>query len=309
MELQHSNRIYFDPTSHSYLLDDDRLLLGVTELIKKHNLGGVDYSGISPEVLRKVAEEGTAIHKEIQDYESGVTIFATELIDEYKKLGLKFIAAEYPVSDFDVVASAIDAVYEGSAPNKVILVDIKCTDKYHRRYLEWQLGGYKVLFERLNPGLEVEATYCLHIDKKKRKIKGFYPVECVSEEEWDALIQAEKEGIFYVDENDKPCADLVLEEDELQTYVSRAEKIAELKAAIKEIEGGLKFYDERLLAYMAEHNLEEIAAPGGVFKRKAPYMQTRVDSAKLQKSWPAVYEKCTKTVEVAASISFKPNKS
>lgn len=308
MEIAHSNRIFFDETSHSYLLDDEKLLMGVTELIRKHNLGGVDYSGIPAETLRKAAAEGTAIHKELQDYENGVTIFATELIDEYKKLNLKFVESESPVSDYEIVASAIDMVYEGSAPDKVLLVDIKSTQKYHRRYLEWQLGIYRTLFERQNPGLKVEGLFCLHIDKKTRKIKGFYPVEGVSDAEVDALLQSEREGLIYVDENDKPSADLVLEQNELQSYIEQAAKIAELKAAVKQIEDGLKVYDERILAYMADNNLDEMAAPGGVFKRKNSYTQTRVDSAKLQKTWPAVYEKCVKVVSVAASVSFKPNK-
>lgn len=308
MELKHSDRIFFDETSHSYLLDDERLLEGVTGLLKKHNLGGVDYSGISPEVLNNAAAIGTELHREIQSYLSGESIFATDLIDEAKKLNLKFVEAEYPVSDYDIVASAIDLVCEGSAPDKAILIDIKATDKYHRRYLEWQLGGYKVMFEAMNPGIKVEALYCLHLDKKKRKIKGFYPVEGVSEEEWNGLLDAERNGLIYIDENAVPDASLVLPEDELQTYVAQAAQIADLKAKIKEIEDAMKFCDERMLAYMADNNLEEMAAPGGVFKRKKAYTQTRVDSAKLQKLFPAVYEKVTKVTEVAASISFKPNK-
>lgn len=308
MELKHSERIFFDPVSHSYLLDDDKLLIGVTSLIHKHNIGGVDYSGIPAAVLKKAAEEGTAIHKELQDYENGETILATELIDEYKKLGLKFIESEYPVSDYELVASAIDMVYQGSTEDSVILVDVKTTQKFYRRYLDWQLGVYRTLFERQNPGIKVEGLYCLHIDKKTRKINGLYPIEGVSDAEVDALLQAERDGLIYVDENDKPCADLVLNEDELTAYVEHAVKIAELKAAIKQIEDGLKAYDERMLAYMADNGIDEMSAPGGVFKKKAAYSQTRVDSAKLKKTWPAVYESCVKSVEVAASLSFKPNK-
>lgn len=305
MELTHSSRIYFDETSHSYLLDDEKLLMGVTELMRKHNLGA-DYSGIPTARLKAAAELGTAIHRELQDYENGVAIFATELIDEYKGLGLRFIESEYPVSDYDLVASAIDMVYQGRTQDSVILVDIKCTEKYHRRSLEWQLGIYKVLFERQNPCVKVDGLYCLHIDKNRRKMRDFIPVEGVSEEEVNALLEAERNGLIYIDENAKPGADLVLEQDELNTYIMQASRIAELKATIKQIEDGLKAYDERLLAYMADNNLDEMAAPGGVFKRKAPYTQTRVDSAKLQKTWPAVYDKCVKTVSVAASISFKP---
>lgn len=307
MELKHSDRIYFDPTSHSYLLDDEKLLMGVTELMSKHGLGA-DYGGIKQEVLDRAAAVGTELHREIQDYENGETIFASELINDYKKLGLKFIESEYPVSDYELIASAIDGVYEGSQPDSVILVDFKFTEKYHRRALEWQLGIYKVLFERLNPGKKVEALYCLHGDKKTRRIKGFYPVDGVSAGEVEALLQAERDGLIYVDENAVPDASLVLPEDELQTYVAQAAQIADLKAKIKEIEGAMKFCDERLLAYMADNNLEEMAAPCGVFKRKKAYTQTRVDSAKLQKLFPAVYEKVTKVTEVAASISFKPNK-
>lgn len=307
MELTHDSRVFFDPTSHSYMLDDETLLMGVTQLMRKHNLGA-DYSGIPESVLKKAAAIGSELHKEIQDYENGETILATELIDEYKKLGLRFIESEYQVSDFQTVASAIDMVYEGSSKDSVILVDIKSTEKLHRRALDWQLGIYRTLFERQNPGVNVEGLFCLHIDKKARRVNGLYPIDGVSDEEVDALLQAERDGLIYVDENDKPCADVVLNEDELQSYIEQAVKIAELKATIKQIEGWMKAYDERMLAYMVDNNIDEMSAPGGVFKMTAAYTQARVDSSKLKKTWPAVYEKCVKNVDVAASISFKQNK-
>ena len=231
MELTHSSRIYFDDTSHSYLLDDDKLLSGVTELMRKHNLSA-DYSGIPAARLKAAAEAGTAIHRELQEYENGESVFATDLIDEYKKLGLRFIESEYPVSDYELVASAIDMVYQGSKPDSVILVDIKCTEKYHRRPLEWQLGIYRTLFERQNPCIKVEGLYCLHIDKTKRRIRGLIPVDGVSEEEVDALLEAERSGLIYIDENAKPGADLVLEQDELNTYITQAGRVAELKDTI-----------------------------------------------------------------------------
>ena len=308
MELHHDDRVFFDPISHSYLLDGDVLLMGVTELMRKHNLGA-DYGNIPASILKKAAEEGTAIHKEIEDYDSGEAIFASELIDEYRDIclanGLKSVESEYPITDYETIASAIDKVYE-NRNGKAVLVDIKTTLDFHRRALQWQLGIYKVFFERLNPDKEVEGCFCLWIDKKTRKIKGLIPIEPVSAEEVAALIEAERNGLIYIDENDIPDASLVLKEDELATYISKANEIAALKAKIKEIEAGLKFYDEQMLAYMADNNLDEMAAPGGVFKRKKSYTQTRVDSAKLQKLYPAVFEKVTKQVEVAASLSFKP---
>lgn len=307
MELKSNTSIFFDPTSHTYTNEAGDLLIGVTSLMAKHNLGA-DYSGIPDSVLRKAAEKGTEIHKEIQDYENGETIFASELIDEYKKLALKFVASEYIISDNILVASAIDMVYEGSAPNKVILADIKTTDKLHRRPLYWQLGIYRTLFERQNPGIEVESLFCLHIDKKKRKIRGFYPVDGASESEVDALLDAERNGLIYIDEGAIPEANIVLSDEDIAAYISKQEDIAALKAKMDEIQAGLKFYDEQLLAYMNENNLDELAAPGGVFKRKAAYTRSSIDSARLKKVYPQIAEQFSKTTEVAASLTFKPNK-
>lgn len=309
MELTRNNRVFFEPLSHTYTLEDGTLLMGVTELMKKHNLSA-DYSGISEAVLKKAAEEGTAIHLEIEKYDDGEAVFASELIDEYKKVcdshGLKSVASEYLISDYEIIASAIDKVYEG--PKKgAVLVDIKTTLELHRRPLEWQIGIYKVYFERMNPSIPVEGCYCLWIDKKKRTIKGLVPIEPVSEAEVDALLEAERNGQIYIDENDKPDASLVIPAEELTGLVANAKTIAELKAQIKFIEDKIADHYGKLLTYMEANNLDEMAAPGGVFKRKAAYSQTRVDTAKLKKDYPAIFTKVAKEIQCKGSVSFKPN--
>ena len=229
----------------------------------------------------------------------------SDLLDEYKQLGLKFLASEFLISDNEMVASSIDMLYQ-SGEDSVIICDIKTTDKAHIRSVQWQTSIYKYLFERQCPGIKVSALYLLWADKKAEKLREFRPLEPIPDEEVEKLLECEKNGLIYIDEGDIPDASLVLKEDELATYISKANEIAALKAKIKEIEAGLKFYDEQMLAYMADNDLDEMAAPGGVFKRKKSYTQTRVDSAKLQKLYPAVFEKVTKQVEVAASLSFKP---
>lgn len=307
MELKHSDRIYFDPVSHSYLLDEEKLLMGVTELMSKHGIGA-NYGGIKQEVLDNAAAIGTELHKEIQDYENGETIFASDLIDDYKKLGLKFIESEYQVSDYELIASAIDGVYEGSKPNSVILVDFKFTEKYHRRALEWQLGIYKYLFERQNPGIKVESLFCFHGDKKTRRMKGFYPVEGVTAEEVEALLDAERNGLIYIDENAVPDITEALTESEAQALAENASRIADLEATLKSLKEADDAIRGKLLDYMEDNNLTEIACPGGKFTRKAAYTQTRVDSKALESKFPAVYAKVLKTTSVKSSISYKPNK-
>lgn len=309
MELTLSNRVFFEPVSHTYTLDGDKLLMGVTELMAKHNLGA-DYDGIPEWRLNAAAEVGTAIHKEIEAYDDGEAVFASELIDEYKEVcaehGLKSVYSEYPVSDYDIVASAIDKVYEGPKKGAVI-VDIKSTEKLHRRALQWQLGLYDHLFAMLNPDIPIEGNFCLWIDKKKRKIRGLIPIDPVSEAEVLALLDAERQGLVYVDENAVKDASLVIPDEELQGLVANAKTVAELKSQIKFIEDKIAEHYQRLYDYMEENNLEEMSAPGGVFKRKAAYTQTRVDSAKLKKDFPAVWSKVAKESKCKGSVSFKPN--
>ena len=313
MELQNNTRVYFEPLSHTYLLDGGKQLIGVTELMKKHGLGA-DYSGIPEKVLNKAAEEGTALHKEIEDYDNGLSVLRTPLIEEYAKLcaqtGLIFAASEYLVSDNEIVASSIDGVYglKNGKKNEVVLIDYKSTQKVHTRPLQIQLGIYKVLFERQNPDLIVTATYCLHIDKKLRTIKSLVPIEPVSEAEVDALLQAEREGRIYVDLHEEPSAELVLTDQELAAYVVQQDEITRLKEQIKGIEETLKGLDNRVKDYMLEHGLDKLEGGGGVFTLKKAYTRTGIDTERLKKMQPGIYEQYKKETTVSASISFKSSK-
>lgn len=305
MELVNNSKVFFDETSHSYLLDDGRLLIGVTSLMKKFGLSP-DYSGVPESVLKKAAEEGTAIHKEIEDYDNGISVLNTELIDGYRKLGLKHIASEYLVSDNETVASAIDGVYEGPKPNTVILVDYKTTQKVHTRALEWQLGFYRTLFERQNPGIEVTGCYCLHIDKKTRKILGLVPIDPVSPDMVDEVIDAERKGEIYVDPYTPVFAAMAIQDD-LPAYVSKLTLIAELKAKIKEAETFVKDCDSRIIAYMQENNLEELSTGEGTIKLKKGYQRKTVDTARLAKDYPQLASKYEKISEVSPSVIYKTN--
>lgn len=306
MELKANTQVFFDPQSHSYTNEAGELLLGCTELLHKHGLAP-DLSGIPEKRLKEAAAKGTKVHQYLQAYEAGEMVPTSDLLDEYKKLGLHHLASEFLVSDNELVASSIDMLYQ-SGPDSVIICDIKTSEKENVRYVTWQTSIYRYLLERQCPGVKVSEQYLLWADKKCEKLRGWRRLDPIPDEEVEALLQAEREGLIFVDENEVPDASLVLAEEEIQAYVSQAAEIDNLKEKIKEIEGAMKFCDERLLAYMADNNLDEMAAPGGVFKRKKAYTRTSVDSAKLQKLYPAVYEKTKKTTEVAASISFKPNK-
>ena len=305
-----SDRVYFESQSHSYLLDDSVLLSGVTELMKKHGLSP-DYGDIPESVLRKAAEEGTAIHREIQAYENGESIFASPLIDEYKDIcaraGLKFVASEYLVSDFALVASSIDMVYE-VREGEVVLVDIKTTQKYHRRALEFQLGIYRYLFEKLNPDIKVVGCACLWIDKKTKHIKDLIEVTPVTTQEVIALLDCERQGLIYVDENDTPDLGEVLSPEDAQLLAQHASQIAELEATLKVLKDADEAIRAKLLDYMESNNIDSISCPGGTFTRREATTKTTVDSKLLQEKYPAVYSKVLKTSAVKGSITYKPTK-
>lgn len=306
MELQDNKKVFFDPLSHTYLIGD-KVLIGVTSLMAKHGLSP-DYSGIPEATLKKAAAEGTAVHQEIEDYDNGISVLRTPLIDDYSALcrerGLIFVKNEYLVSDNELVASSIDGVY--GPDNSISLVDYKTTQKVHRRPLSWQLGIYKVLFER-QTGLKVANCYCLHIDKKTRTINGLIPIEPVSEAEVDALLLAEKEGRIYIDQYEEPSAELVLTDAELTAYVTQQAEIARFKEQIKAIEETIKGLDERVIAYMIENNLDTLEGGGGVFKLKKSFERTSIDTARLKKNQPGIYEQYKKVTIVSPSLTFKPN--
>lgn len=313
MELQNNDFVFFDSLSHTYITNDGEVLIGVTGLMKKHGLSP-DYSGIPEAVLNKAAEQGTALHQEIENYDNGLSVLRTPLIGEYIKIceknGLIFLKNEYLVSDDELVASSIDGVYglKKGKKNEVALVDYKFTQKVHKTALSWQLGIYRVLFERQNPELKVVACYCLHGDKKTRAIKDLIPIEPVSEAEVDALLDAERNGRIYIDQHDEPSAGLVLTDEELTTYVNRQNEIADLKAKMKAIEETLKGLDKRVMDYMVEHNLEKLEGGGGVFTLTKAFTRTGIDLDRLKKMQPGIFEQYKKKSFVSASLKFKPSK-
>lgn len=310
MELRNNPNVFFSKETHMYLCGD-KILQGATTLLRNHGLMP-DYSGIPDKVLEEAARKGTALHEAIEAYDNGESVMLTPFLQEYKEIcdenGLKFLVNELLISDEELVASMIDGVYEGSTDNSVVLVDYKSTQKLHWRSLSWQLSLYKVLFERQFPGIKVEALKVLHLDKKDDRVLGLFPVEEIPEAEVDALLLAEKEGRIYIDLHEEPSAEIVLTDEELTAYVTQASEIAKLKEQIKKIEESLKGLDKRVLDYMLENNLESLEGGGGVFKVKKAYERAAIDTERLKKMQPGIYEQYKKTTTVAASITFKPNK-
>ena len=297
MRLRKNKEVAFNEWLHVYTASDGHTLIGVTELMKRHGLSP-DYGGISKDVLEKAAARGTAIHQLLQDYDDGKAVIEDENLKAYKALGLKVHCSEYLVSDNEIVATFIDKVLDDCS-----LADVKTTSSVHRRPLEWQLSIGAYLFELQNPGKTVPHLYCIHVRDGKAKL---IEVSRIPNDAVERLLECERCGVVYSDNPVPADAALALEEQAV-VLAEQLDQIARLKLAIKETEQASAELQQRLYDYMTENNLDEMACELGTFVRKAPYTKKALDSTRLKKEKPELYEQYLKESEVKGSITFKTN--
>ena len=144
--------VVFHEESHEYFVDGVKVP-SVTEILGRYSrLHGLDdYADIPQDVLRRAAARGTALHKEIEEYEKqGVRGFSEEF-GNYLPLkirhGVKVVASELPVLIFDdsgkpVCAGRLDllATINGDAA----LGDIKRTSRLYPKKVSLQLNLYRI---------------------------------------------------------------------------------------------------------------------------------------------------------------------
>ena len=320
MELRSNGKVTFEPLTHSYVCGD-RLLIGVTSLMRKHGLS-VDYSGASEKVLARAAERGTAVHRMLEDFDNGKPSVLSDVVSEdgrvlltqetmekilrnYSALGLKIIASEYLVSDNETVASSVDKVAETGGADEVDLLDVKTTSKLHMDALSVQLGIYKYLICLQNPGLRVRNLYGVHVDVKTGKVR-LVKVEPWPEENVKALLLAEKEGRIYDGSGKSPetAISAVLTDAEVSAYVRNVASLQAAERAANAAKKAISELQSRMAAWMEENGVDSLRVEGGHVRLKKSYVRTSVDAARLKAEMPDVYGRFLKESTVAASASF-----
>ena len=161
---------YIDET-HTYLYDGV-VLPSITQLLKVKF--GNKYNNIPKETLERAAEQGTAVHKAIEDYELHGTESHLPELRNYKflKKAYKFdcLSNEVPVVLFKdgeaVAAGRLDLVItEG---DKIGLGDIKRTSALDKNYLAYQLNLYRIAYQQCY-GEEISFLRGLHLREDTRK--------------------------------------------------------------------------------------------------------------------------------------------
>lgn len=319
MELYVNPRVQFIENDeldiHSYLLDGDITLTGVTTLMRKHGLSP-DYSGIDPEVLRMAARIGTAAHRAIEAYCDGKAVEETNLIKSFRKLGLNIVATEYLMSDNEIVASSMDLLAQVDSTTYDI-IDIKRTDKVHKDALAWQLGFYKWLFLMANPWATVRNCYCLHVKKSRKKeekdhiefdtCEPLILIEPQPLEEILKVMECERNGKLYT-----PSAtplSKVLAPAEITALAQGLKKELLLSQQLEEASAAVKGLKELLYQWMLDNNADSIRSEDGSIevKLKRPYTKTSIDSKRLKELYPDVANDCSSTSTVKGNVTIKIN--
>ena len=283
----------FDEEKHEYRLGD-KILSSVTQILEA-TLFEKKYDNVDEDTLKKAAQKGSLVHKEIEDYiNRGALGFTDELynfitLKEDNKLN--DIQSETKVHD-DNMAGTIDiiAVKGGKGQKKKkILADIKTTYKLDKEYVSWQLSFYAYIVEHTTH-IKIDELYAIWL---KNSEYDFVKVERKSDKQVEDVLEAFKNGVKI----DFTTTTLQTIPKDTQIdfcgYMKQIKAIEEKTAKIK----------EAILKEMEERGIPKIDLGDVTITYKAPSTKKSVDSKKLKED--GIYEKYTKINNVKSSITIK----
>lgn len=298
--------VLFNEDGHTYTLEG-HTLQGVTPIIAW--LFPETYRGIPQSVLDNAAQYGSMIHKKIELADS-MGIVDDQAVRDYLELkdqkGVKTLVNEYLVSDERRIASSIDIVMDNFD-----LWDVKTTSKVHIPNVTMQLSIYAWLFEEQNPGMKAGDLYCCWLPKPQYGQADLIRLNRVSADVCKEIVQmwacggdplnarSILSGVGFEFERQRVSGDVpeVMQDlmDELININEAMKVMQEREKAIKDI----------FLTQMQQDGVDKMGNDLIEFSRKAAYERTSLDSTRLKKEHPDVFESYKKVTKVAESITYK----
>jgi len=173
-ELINGRTVTFNPESHLYLVDGVPVP-SVTQVVRE--VLEWQYHDVDPAVLKRAADLGVALHKEIEDYENEGVIGYSMEFSNYLKLkgrhGFNVLESEkiiYIEIDGKVIcAGRLDMILDDSMDETLILGDIKRTYNVHPEHLKLQLNLYRIGYEQCY-GQDIGRLMCIHLRKHVHEI-------------------------------------------------------------------------------------------------------------------------------------------
>lgn len=240
IELKDSG-ILFDEVAHTYLLGD-KYLSGITGMLDRQL--GYSYENVPENVLEDARIYGTALHKELEDFDArwicSGSIECADYIKLCKENGLVHEASEYTVTDGVAWASNIDKVFRTSE-QLFTLADVKSYGAMTPQKLEkgkFQLSIYSYMFELQNKGAKVDRLFIIHLRNKQKKdgtfdhICNLIPVERIPSDICKDLLDTDLRNEKWVNPYSIPD-DISAQEAEIRELMETKSSVEERLATIK----------------------------------------------------------------------------
>ena len=304
----------FEEKGHIYSVNGEIASISVTELLAKHGLAP-DYSGISKAKLKESADNGKAVHKDLENilnvagYEPKTEQgkhFA-EWVKENLDCGVGEQKLGYEYNGL-IIAGTAD-VMAIAKDRTLIVADHKNTAKFNREYVSWQVSlldyfARKLGKEKINGKLlnwkGAKRFICFHYDPKTGEMKT-YELEKIPDVEIERLIECEYKNEIY------QRAVLVIDPELQSKFLQAEEYLAQVELTFKQAEENAKTIREQMLSLFEKQGIKSWESPTG--KVKVTYVEPSerlsVDSAKLKKDYPQVFSECQKLSKVKAQIRVK----
>ena len=308
--------IEFNEVDHIYIINGEVAHTSVTKLLARHQLAN-DYSGVDKKVLKNKANYGTTIHKDIEKIitEKGYkpTTKEGELFRAYALKEMSGAIAEQLVGiDYNglTIGGSIDVLgfLKDGTP---IIADHKTYASMTndvKQHIAWQLSIYDYMARHIDTingiklgwmGAKVFKVFWYKKDKDTKEITlEVLDVNKIPDDEIENLFNCEIKGITY------QARELIIAKD-LEIKLQEAEiALARKELEIKKYQDEVIKYREQIKECMAKQNIVSWKSPNGVVKISytSAYTKDGLDTKKLKKERPDIYNAYLKPTNVSASI-------
>ena len=294
-------KIEFDAKKHQYFINGNYVGASVTQLLRKHNLAP-NYSGVSEEVLKAKAEIGTAIHKDLECVltKKGYKPESVEgeNFDKYVKKYIDSACAEQMLGlNYKglLVAGTADVIGFLKKDDTPFIADHKTTININKEYVSWQTSLLDYMLRHLNGetinGRKFNWTgakklFCFHYTKEGELV--VVELDKIPDEEIERLLEAEYKGEIY------QRRELVIDDETQMGIEMVSNTIKEMETRLKKMKEQQDKYKEIILNAMKEQGIKSFENDTIKITYVDEITKLSVDSTKVKKDYPMVYEQCLK---------------
>lgn len=302
--------IDFDESTHTYSVNGDIASISVTELLAKHGLS-TSYEGVDKKVVKKAAEIGKKIHKDLEkifneekyELETPQAKNFEKWVKENVKCGVgeQLLALEYKGM---TIAGTADVM--GFMKNDELFVgDHKTTAQFNRESVSWQVSLYdyfarQIKGEKLNGNpfnwKGASKFYCFHFDKGESGELKVIELEKIPDSEIERLLECEYNNERYTRQELVVAPELQLE------FTKRQKSIIRLKKQLESAEQRMEKIKDALIELFEQQKILKWETDGLVVTYRAETETHSIDSTKLKRELPQVYDKYQKVSKRKATV-------